>query len=92
MGSLLKEMKGRERAWGGMSRVGLIGLLRGRGCEYLSISLEDLWEEENGERLLVEGRCCGSHANCVCRLGLTDFLRGKLVESLKEEEKKQASQ
>lgn len=28
----------------------------------------------------------------VCRLGLTDFLRGKLVERLKEEEKKQASQ
>ena len=28
--------------------------------------------------------------SCLCRLGLTDFLRGKLVERLKEEEKKQS--
>ena len=65
MGSLSEGMKGREREWGGMWRVGLIGLLRGRGCEYLSALY---WGCRWREGLSVEGSCCGigSYANCVC--------------------------
>lgn len=55
-----------------MRHVQLIGLLLTRGCEYFFFS------EEGGRGANFDGS----------RLGLSDYLRGKLVERLKEEERK----
>ena len=53
--------------------VGLIGLLLGRGCEFTTF-LESLRGGDDG----ADG----------CRLGLSDFLMGKVVERLRELESK----
>jgi len=58
--------------------VGVIGLLLGRGCEFIPVFV-----------CVLRGVRRAGEVLTVRRLGLTDFLRGKLVERLVEEERKE---